>query len=67
MPDPVDNNIIWSGCFEGILERHDLRTGHSRNVSPWPDNPEGWPASDLRYRFQWTFPITSGTSSSYGS
>jgi len=57
IPDPVDNNIVWSGCYEGILERYDVRTGHSRNVSVWPDNPEGWPAGELRYRFQWTFPI----------
>jgi photosystem II stability/assembly factor-like uncharacterized protein len=57
IPDPVDNNIVWSGCYEGILDRYDLRTGHARNVSVWPDNPEGWPASDLRYRFQWTFPV----------
>jgi photosystem II stability/assembly factor-like uncharacterized protein len=58
VPDPVDNNIVWSGCYEGILDRYDLRTGHARNVSVWPDNPEGWPAEPLRYRFQWTFPIT---------
>ncbi len=57
IPDPVDNNIVWSGCYEGILDRYDLRTGHARTVSVWPDNPEGWPAADLRYRFQWTFPI----------
>lgn len=52
-----DGDIIWSGCYDGILDVHDIRTGHSRNVSPWPDNPEGWPAGELRYRFQWTFPI----------
>ncbi len=57
VPDPIDGEIVWSGCYEGILERHDLRTGHTRNVSVWPDNPEAWPAKDLKYRFQWTFPI----------
>ncbi len=57
IPDPVDNNIVWSGCYGGSLDRFDLRTGHSRSVSVWPDNPMGWPASDLKYRFQWTFPI----------
>lgn len=57
VPDPVDPNIIWSGCYEGILDRYDARTGHSRTVSVWPDNPEGWPAGELKYRFQWTFPI----------
>lgn len=57
IPDTVGNNIVWTGCYEGILDRFDLRNGQSRNVSVWPDNPEGWPASDLRYRFQWTFPV----------
>ncbi|MFQ5705257.1 MAG: sialidase [Gemmatimonadales bacterium] len=57
VPDPVDNNITYSGCYEGILDRFDLRTGHSRTISVWPDNPEGWPAAELEYRFQWTFPI----------
>ena len=28
-----------------------------RNINPWPDNPMGHPASDLKYRFQWSFPI----------
>ncbi|MFC1640026.1 WD40/YVTN/BNR-like repeat-containing protein [Gemmatimonadota bacterium] len=57
IPDAVDNNIVWTGCYEGILSRYDVRNGHSRNVSVWPDNPEGWPAGELRYRFQWTFPV----------
>ena len=57
IPDPVENNIVWSGCYEGILSRYDHSTGHSRTVSVWPDNPEGWPAGELKYRFQWTFPV----------
>jgi photosystem II stability/assembly factor-like uncharacterized protein len=57
VPDTVGNDIVWSGCYEGILDRHEISTGITRTVSVWPDNPEGWPARDLRYRFQWTFPI----------
>ena len=57
VPDLEDPGVVWSGCYEGILDRHDMKTGHSRTVSVWPDNPESWPAADLRYRFQWTFPI----------
>ncbi|MEK9507001.1 hypothetical protein WI460_02240 [Gemmatimonadota bacterium Y43] len=57
VPDTVSNDVVWSGCYEGMLDRHVLSTGHSRTVTVWPDNPEGWPAADLRYRFQWTFPI----------
>jgi photosystem II stability/assembly factor-like uncharacterized protein len=55
--DTVTNDVVWSGCYEGILDRHDLSTGTTRTVSVWPDNPEGWGAAELRYRFQWTFPI----------
>lgn len=57
VPDTVSNDVVWSGCYEGILDRHRISTGHSRTVTVWPDNPEGWPAGELRYRFQWTFPI----------
>jgi photosystem II stability/assembly factor-like uncharacterized protein len=57
VPDTVTNDIVWSGCYEGILERHQLSTGVTRTVSVWPDNPEGWAAADVRYRFQWTFPV----------
>ena len=57
VPDTVTNDIVWSGCYEGILERHEISTGITRSVSVWPDNPEGWAAADVRYRFQWTFPV----------
>ena len=57
VPDTVTNSTVWSGCYEGILERHDLLTGISRTVSVWPDNPEGWASQEVTYRFQWTFPI----------
>jgi hypothetical protein len=57
VPDTVGNDVVWSGCYDGILERYEMSTGHARNVSVWPDNPEGWPAADVRYRFQWTFPV----------
>jgi hypothetical protein len=57
VPDPVDPNIIWSGCFEGILDRFNLETGQRRAVNVWPDSCIGWAAEKLKYRFQWTFPI----------
>ena len=33
------------------------RTDQFRNVEVWPMSTGGWPAEDLRYRFQWTFPL----------
>ena len=57
VPNPADPDVVWTGCFDGILERFDARTGHARDVSVWPVAIESWPAEDLRYRFQWTYPI----------
>ncbi len=58
VPDPVDNNIVWAGEKGGGLDRFDLRTGHARPVRVWSDDRAGWPAADVKYRFQWTAPIT---------
>ena len=57
VPDPNDNNIIWSGCYDGGLEVYDVRTGHARNVRVWPESSYGWAPKDLKYRWHWTFPI----------
>ena len=57
-PDPIDNNIIWSGCYDGGLDRHDLRTGHSRDVRVWPEAGYGWAPADMKYRWHWNFPLS---------
>lgn len=57
-PDPVDNHIIWSGCYDGGLERHDLRTGYSREVRVWPEAGYGWAPADMKYRWHWNFPLS---------
>ncbi len=62
IPDPVDNNIIWAtgtgyGSLGGVVERFDERTRQARRVEIWPDFTMGWPAAELKYRFNWTFPI----------
>lgn len=57
IPDPEDPDSIWAGCYDGILELYDHRTGHSRQVSVWPELIESRAAEDLRYRIQWTAPL----------
>ncbi|HZS47188.1 MAG TPA: glycosyl hydrolase [Blastocatellia bacterium] len=57
-PDPRDSQIVYAGSYGGLITRVDHRTGQVRNINPWPDNPMGWGADALRYRFQWNFPIT---------
>jgi photosystem II stability/assembly factor-like uncharacterized protein len=62
-PDPVDNSIIWSsgtgsGSVGGAVARFDERNHQAREVEVWPETTVGAPAADVKYRFNWEFPIT---------
>ena len=53
-----DPDVVYAGSYGGLLTRKSLKTPDlEKNINPWPDNPMGHPAMDLKYRFQWTFPI----------
>lgn len=61
-PDPEDPDIIWSsasgfGPIGGIVTRYNEKTKQFRQLEVWPENSGGMPASDVKYRFQWTFPL----------
>ena len=53
---PDDPNVVYAGSY-WLVTRYDHRTHQTRNIMPWPENPMGWAVGDLKYRFQWTFPI----------
>ncbi len=57
IPDPVDDNIIWGGCYAGVTERLDLRSGHARSVSVWRERTMGANAGEVKIRMNWTYPI----------
>ncbi|RLD23961.1 MAG: glycosyl hydrolase, partial [Bacteroidetes bacterium] len=57
-PDPFDNSIVWSGCYDGGLERFDLKTGYAREVRVWPEAGYGWTPADMKYRWHWNFPLS---------
>jgi photosystem II stability/assembly factor-like uncharacterized protein len=56
-PDPTDPEIVYAGSYGGDISRHDHRTGEEQAINPWPVNPIGWAAGDVKHRFQWTEPI----------
>ncbi|MCM2258425.1 MAG: glycosyl hydrolase, partial [Vicinamibacteria bacterium] len=56
-PKPGDPNIVYAGCYGGQITRYDHRTKQERDVTVYPENPMGWGAEGMKYRFQWTFPI----------
>ncbi|MEM8765622.1 MAG: glycosyl hydrolase [Bacteroidota bacterium] len=55
--DPTNNDIVYGGSYGGFLTRvnHEKRT--VRGINVWPDNPMGYGAEGMKYRFQWNFPI----------
>jgi len=66
--DPNNNDIVYGGSYGGFLTRYNHTTKSQRGINVWPDNPMGHGAEDMKYRFQWNFPIfisTHGTNKLY--
>jgi len=61
-PDPVDNGIIWSsssgdGSGGGTVVRFDEKNHQAREVEVWPEKTDGSSAGEVKYRFNWEFPM----------
>ncbi len=57
VPDPRNSNVVYAGSYGGLITRFDKGTGQVQDVSPWPLNPIGHGAIEMKHRFQWTAPI----------
>ncbi|MHB1544502.1 MAG: WD40/YVTN/BNR-like repeat-containing protein [Gammaproteobacteria bacterium] len=57
IPDTRNNNIVWSGCYEGGLSRFNIRRGEGRTVSVFPLAGYGWPPKGVANRWDFVFPI----------
>ena len=55
--DPLDNDIVYGGSYGGYLTRLNHKNNSERGINVWPDNPMGYGAEGMKYRFQWNFPI----------
>jgi photosystem II stability/assembly factor-like uncharacterized protein len=56
-PDPEDPNIVYAGNYFGTVTRYDRRNWQEQNIMPWPEEPDGHAAAEMKYRFNWTEPI----------
>ena len=57
IPDTQNDNIVWSGCYEGGLSRFNIKRGEGRTVSVFPLAGYGWPPKALANRWDFVFPI----------
>ena len=54
--DPRDPKIIYSDA-ENQFARYDKVREQDQDISPWPVDNSGHPASELLHRFNWTSPL----------
>jgi hypothetical protein len=55
--DPRNPNITYAGSYGGTLTYRDMDRMITRNIIIYPQLAGGQAARDLRYRFQWNFPV----------
>lgn len=55
--DPENDDIVYGGSYGGFLTRVNHAKNTTRAINVWPDNPMGYGAEGMKYRFQWNFPI----------
>ncbi|MDP5069903.1 MAG: glycosyl hydrolase, partial [Congregibacter sp.] len=55
---PDDPDVVVGGSYGGLMRLVNHRTGERRALDVWPDNPMGWGAAEVKYRFQWNYPIS---------
>lgn len=56
-PHPKDPNLFYAGSQGALLTKYDRRSGYTRDIQVYPLFFSGMPASELKERWQWTFPI----------
>ncbi|HKF44517.1 MAG TPA: hypothetical protein VKG01_15575 [Thermoanaerobaculia bacterium] len=58
VPAPSDPNIVYSDSQNGNINRLDKKTHLSRNIRPYLSGASEMSPADLKYRFNWTSPIS---------
>ena len=55
--DPTNSNIIYGGNYMGEMEKLNVKNGQTQSVTPNPVIYLGAGANEMKYRFQWTYPL----------
>jgi photosystem II stability/assembly factor-like uncharacterized protein len=54
---PDDPDIVVGGSYMGFMQLQNHRTHQSRLINVWPEDSVGLAANEVKYRFQWNFPL----------
>ena len=55
--NPENPNIVYAGTYSGEITFMDRSENYVRQVTAYPHYTEGTEQRDLKYRWQWNFPI----------
>ncbi len=57
LPNKRNNNIVWSGCYDGWIDRFNIHRGEGRAVSVFQLSGYGWPPGKLPNSWDFVFPL----------
>lgn len=55
--DPDDPDVIYGGCYQGIIEKWVQATREGKEIKEYPELSLGAAPEDQKYRFNWNAPI----------
>ncbi len=57
--DPENPVVVFGGCYQGIIDRWEARSGESKNIMAYPELGLSKRPDLMKYRFNWNAPIIS--------
>ena len=55
--DPNNPDVVYAGCYGGVMDRFDKSTRQVRNIMSYPQLQLGEAAKNMKHRFQWVSPM----------
>jgi photosystem II stability/assembly factor-like uncharacterized protein len=55
--DPNNPELLYGGCYQGIIDVLDTRTGETKDLQEYPATNLGFKPKEMKYRFNWNAPL----------
>jgi photosystem II stability/assembly factor-like uncharacterized protein len=55
--DPNNPELLYGGCYQGIIDVKDTRTGETKDLQEYPATNLGFKPKEMKYRFNWNAPL----------
>lgn len=55
--DPTNPELLYGGCYQGIIEVMDTRTFERKDIQEYPATNLGFKPREMKYRFNWNAPL----------